>query len=201
MLKSASLTGATCRIAHPSGALSLLPGATCRIAHPSGALSLLPVLVGFVLLDLQFSVQSFADHSFSFFFFWALNCIVCSSSTYPFGILKLSQHARIRRLKLYHCVNLFMWYKIKIYNVNKHTLWRKISAEQCHTKIKFYLEKTPISLSHTTPRFGFPVLQTVCLPNGVIIETHRTHKSRYLRFYRISLGWSLFISILSFTVF
>jgi hypothetical protein len=42
MLKSASLTGATCRIAHPSGALSLLPGATCRIAHPSGALSLLP---------------------------------------------------------------------------------------------------------------------------------------------------------------
>jgi hypothetical protein len=94
-----------------------------------------------------------------------------------------------------------MWYKIKIYNVNKHTLWRKISAEQCHTKIKFYLEKTPISLRHTTPRFGFPVLHTVCLPNGVIIETHRTHKSRYLRFYSISLGWSLFISILSFTVF
>ena len=47
MLKSASLTGVTCRIAHPSGALSILPGATCRIAHPSGALSLLPVFSWF----------------------------------------------------------------------------------------------------------------------------------------------------------
>ena len=72
---SASLTGATCRTADHSGAPEFTPCFSwVRVAR-----------------SLVFCVVFWRSLFFILsFFFWALNCIVCSSSTYPFDILKLS---------------------------------------------------------------------------------------------------------------